>query len=95
LQLFVVGHGSSPARFQDIEIGAHEVVPRMFKDGDSIPRITHPDAGALARKRTSSLGFTESDDQEVTTRASAMPMKKTKKKKSKRTVRGSRKRNRK
>lgn len=52
LQCLVAGHGSSPARFVDVEVGVHEYQPTMFADGDAIPLIDHPEAHALTARPT-------------------------------------------
>jgi TldD protein len=54
LQLTAIGHGAAPARFESVEIGAHEQQGRLVKDGDPIPLINHPEASVI-RKRTSML----------------------------------------
>jgi TldD protein len=51
LQIFTVGHGSSPARFTEIEIGAHEYHPPSYQDGDKVPRIEHPEAHHVVSSR--------------------------------------------
>lgn len=104
LQLMTVGHGTAPARFNDVEIGVHELQPPVFADGAPIPVINHPDAGSLARRRTSSMVVSARGAQEEATDRPTMDAtaprsgagaKKKKGKKKAAAVRGARKRNRK
>ena len=105
LQVFTAGHGTAPARFLDVEIGAHELMPKLYADGDPIPRVDHPDAHLLTKRRSSSISLAQpvsenededEEEEDIGEAATSPPVvlkKKTKKKK--RAIRGARKRNRK
>jgi TldD protein len=105
LQPFVAGHGSAPARFVDVEVGVHDSTPKLFADGDAIPRIDHPEASGLLRRSHSIRTDTglldseededeeEEDEEEDTVRPTSKKSGKPKKKK--RALRGAKKRGRK
>lgn len=58
-QLVAIGHGAAPARFAEIEIGAHEHHPPMIPDGEAVPLIDHPELTGAARRRASLLVTSE------------------------------------